>query len=180
MIDGEKQLIHSAINGEASAFGLLYDRYQPQIYRFIYLKVSHREEAEDLCHQVFLNAWQNISGYRYQGFPFSAWLYAIARNKIIDYYRNKKVLISIESIQISIEDTKKQADEIFDNEIDLENVKQALLKLPQMEQDVIIMRFVEELSLKDIAKILNKNEISIRVTQSRAIKKIKKIINYKL
>ncbi|MCL5004412.1 MAG: hypothetical protein M1170_00455 [Patescibacteria group bacterium] len=50
MIDGEKQLIQDAIGGEASAFGLLYDRYQPQIYRFIYLKVSHREEAEDLCH----------------------------------------------------------------------------------------------------------------------------------
>ncbi len=74
MIDGDKQLIKRAIKGEASAFGSLYDKYQPQIYRFIYLKVGHREEAEDLTHQVFLKSWQSIDRFNFQGFPFSSWL----------------------------------------------------------------------------------------------------------
>jgi RNA polymerase sigma-70 factor (ECF subfamily) len=174
MLDGEKQLIQNAISGEASAFGLLYDRYQPQIYRFIYLKVSHREEAEDLCHQVFLTAWQNIGNYRHKGFPFSTWLYSIAKNKIIDHYRENKFSISIEDARV--EDRKNRSEEILEKKINLENVRKAIKKLADKEQDIIIMRFVEEFSIKETAKILEKSEISIRVTQNRAIKKIKKIL----
>lgn len=167
MIDGEKQLIQNAIGGEASAFGLLYDRYQPQIYRFIYLKVSHREEAEDLCHQVFLNAWQNIKTYKHKGFPFSAWLYVIARNKVIDHYRQNKITIDIETVHLSIEDRTA----------DMNDARQAITKLSSIEQDIVIMRFIEDLPIKEVAKNLNKNELTIRVMQNRAIKKLKRIMN---
>ena len=98
MLDGEHKLIESAVKGEASAFGSLYDYYQPKIYRFVLIKVSRREEAEDLTHQVFLNAWQNIKSYEHIGFAFSSWLYQIARNQVIDYYRTRKKNISIEEI----------------------------------------------------------------------------------
>ncbi len=175
MIDGEEKIIiKNAISGEASAFGLLYDRYQPQIYRFIYLKVSHREEAEDLCHQVFLTAWQNIGNYKHRGFPFSSWLYSISKNKVIDYYRANKIFVNIENIQI--EDNKNRSEKILDEKINLENVKEAIKKLAEKEQDIIIMRFIEGFSPKETAKILEKSEISIRVAQNRAIKKLKKIL----
>ena len=72
MLDGDKNLIERAIGGEAEAFGQLYDKYQSGIYRFIYLKVGLREEAEDLTHQVFLKSWQNISGTTSRDFPFQA------------------------------------------------------------------------------------------------------------
>ena len=87
MLDGEKRIIQDAVGGEASAFGLLYDHYQPKIYRFVLVKVGRREEAEDLTHQIFLHALQNIGSYEHLGFPFSSWLYQIARNQIIDHYR---------------------------------------------------------------------------------------------
>jgi len=177
MIDGEEKLIKSAINGEASAFGLLYDRYQPKIYRFIYFKVSHREEAEDLCHQVFLNAWQNISGYKHKGFPFSAWLYSIARNRIIDYYRANREIVSIEKIDIAIEDAKNAVHKKIEHKLELEKIRETLKGLSQLEQDIIIMRFIEEMSLKEVAKALQKNELSVRVMQNRAIKKLKKLIS---
>ncbi|MEK7553421.1 MAG: sigma-70 family RNA polymerase sigma factor [Patescibacteria group bacterium] len=175
MIDGEEKLIiKNAINGEASAFGLLYDRYQPQIYRFIYLKVSHREEAEDLCHQVFLTAWQNIGNYKHRGFPFSSWLYSISKNKVVDYYRANKISINIENIQI--EDNKNRSEKLLDEKINLENVKEAIKKLTDKEQNIIILRFIEGFSPKETAKILKKSEISIRVAQNRAIKKLKKFV----
>ncbi len=178
MIDGDiKNTIESAIKGEASAFGLLYDRYQPQIYRFIYLKVSHREEAEDLCHQVFLSAWQNIEGYKFKGFPFSTWLYSIARNKVIDHYRTKKNFIDIETIYIAEEDDKKTNEAILDFKTNIENVKKAISELPQTEQDVIIMRFTEDMPYKEIASILNKSEVSIRVIQHKAIKRLKELLS---
>lgn len=175
MIDGEIKNIENAIKGEASAFGLLYDKYQPQIYRFIYLKVGHREEAEDLCHQVFLNAWQNIERYEFKGFPFSTWLYSIARNKIIDYYRIKKNFLDINNYEI--EENGKTNAEIIDFKINIENVKTAILNIPQIEQDVIIMRFVEDMQPKEIAAILNKSEVSVRQIQHKAIKKLKEILN---
>lgn len=177
MIDGDIQNIKSAINGEASAFGLLYDKYQPQIYRFIYLKVSHREEAEDLCHQVFLSAWQNMGSYEFKGFPFSTWLYSIARNKVIDYYRTKKNFIDIETIYIAEEDDKKTNESILDFKISIDGVKKAISEIPQIEQDVIIMRFVEDMSPQEIAPILNKSEGLIRAIQHKAIKRLKELLN---
>ena len=64
MIDGEEKFILQAVKGDSSAFGSLYDHYQPMIYRFVAVKVGRREEAEDITHQVFLSAWQNIKRYR--------------------------------------------------------------------------------------------------------------------
>ena len=98
MLDGEDRIIERAIRGEASAFGELYDHYQPKIYRFVVIKVARREEAEDLTHQAFLNAWQNISVYRNVGFPFGSWLYHIARNLVIDHYRSKRDHLDLEEI----------------------------------------------------------------------------------
>ena len=174
MLDGEYKLIEDAIKGEASAFGLLYDRYQPRIYRFIYLKVSHREEAEDLTHQVFLNAWEKIQNFKIRELnSFSGWLYQIARNKIIDHYRTKKISINIELIQISDNSSKEDG---FDKNIELEKIRKAIAKLNPIEQDVIIMRFIEELSPKEVASILNKSEVSIRLIQHRALKNLKKTL----
>ncbi len=177
MLDGEKDIIKRAINGEASAFGLLYDKYQPQIYRFIYLKVSHREEAEDLTHQVFLKSWEKIDEYRPKGFPFSAWLYRIARNLIIDHYRLKKNNLSIDEVDEL--KTESQIDLATEKKIETEKIKKAINRLSPEQQDIIILRFVEELSPKETASILNKTEISVRMLQYRALKNLRKILNLK-
>lgn len=175
MIDGDKNLIERAIKGESSAFGLLYDKYQPQIYRFVYLKVSHREEAEDLTHQVFLKSWQNISEYKFQGFPFSSWLYRIARNQIIDHYRTKKINLDIEEIdEPKIENSSAKT---IDNNSDIKKIRKAIKQLNPKQQDVIILRFIEELSIKETASALKKTEIAVKLLQYRAIKNIKNILN---
>ena len=98
MIDGEEKLIQDAVKeGDSSAFGKLYDHYQPMIYRFVLIKVGRREEAEDITHQVFLQAWQNIRTYRHRGHPFGSWLYRIARNQVIDHYRSRKDDVPLEA-----------------------------------------------------------------------------------
>ena len=176
MIDGEKNIIEKAIKGEASAFGLLYDKYQAQIYRFIYLKVGHREEAEDLTHQVFLKTWGSISGYNFQGFPFSSWLYSIARNQVIDYYRTKKEIVTLESVA-ELKTENPSYSSVMDNNSDIEKVKKAIYQLNPQQQDVIILRFIEDLSLREVASILNKTETSVKLLQHRAIKNLKKILN---
>lgn len=165
----------AAIAGKTEAFGLLYDHYQPKIYRFIYLKVSHREEAEDLTHQVFLSAFEKISGFKIKTpASFSGWVYSIARNKVIDHYRVKKNAVDIETVQIL--EPKDSKEDIMDAAMEIEKARQAVRKLKPIEQDVIIMRFIEELSPKETAKALNKSEISVRVIQHRALKNLRTIL----
>ena len=175
MLDEEEKLIMAAIAGENEAFGLLYDHYQPRIYRFIYLKVSHREEAEDLTHQVFLSAFEKISGFKIKtSASFSGWVYSIARNKVIDHYRTRKNAVDIETVQIP--ELKDSREDIMDAAMEMEKARRAILKLSPIEQDVVVMRFIEELSPKETAKVLNRSEISVRVIQHRAVKNLRAII----
>lgn len=175
--NNEKQLLESAIQGEASAFGLLYDKYQPSIFRFIFLKVSQREEAEDLTHQVFLSAWQNIETFQDQGLPLSSWLYKIARNKVIDYYRTKKQITSLDDNPDENFGIVTESDlEEIGNKMEVEDIYKALKQLPPDYQEIIIMRFIEGLSPKEISDITRRNRGAVRVLQFRALRQLKKIL----
>ncbi len=176
MLDGEEQIIARAIRGESSAFGSLYGNYQPQIYRFVYLKVSHREEAEDLTHQVFLSAWQNIHTYREQGYPFSSWLYQIARNKVIDFYRAKKNESSLDAFDPDAFGEKETVTERTELSLGLEHLKKALRGMRPEYQEIIVLRFVEELSLKEVANTLAKTEGAVKLLQHRAIKNLRALL----
>ncbi len=176
MLEDERNLIMEAKGGESEAFGRLYDYYLPAIYRFILLKVGHREEAEDLTHQVFLKAWQNISGFTEKGFPFSSWLYRIARNAVIDYYRKSKPVVSIDE-DIILEQLIIHPDiTALDSKKDIARIMASLRELKDIERDVVIMRFVEDLSVKEIAITISKSEGAVKVIQHRALNKIKIIL----
>ncbi|MGC9610893.1 MAG: sigma-70 family RNA polymerase sigma factor [Minisyncoccia bacterium] len=174
-MEEERKLILSAKEGKEEAFGQLYDKYMPAIYRFIFLKVGgQKAQAEDICHEVFMNAWQNIKNFRFQGYPFSSWLYRIAGNAVIDYYRTKKVNVDIETVPEDVFARTASLGEKFDERLDLEKIQLCLKKLEPSYQDVLIMKFVEELSNKEIAAALEKTEGAVRVIQHRAIKQLKK------
>ena len=176
MLDGEQEIIKKAVKGVSSAFASLYDHYQPMIYRFVAIKVGRREDAEDITHQVFMSAWQNVSKYKYQGHPFSSWLYQIARNQVIDHYRAKKQETSIE--QIDPEYFVLPATAQFDlaTKLDFEKVRSGIAQLKPEYQDIIIMRFVEDLPLKDVATAIGKTEGAVKLMQHRAVKELKRVM----
>lgn len=173
----EEELIKKAKNRDSEAFGLLYDHYLPAIYRFILLKIGEKATTEDLAHQVFLNAWQNIENYQIQGFPFSSWLYRIAHNAVIDYYRTDKKNLNLENIQEIA--AVNNLEEKIDQEFELNIIKAALKELPEEQQSIVIMKFVEEMTNKEIAAALGKSEGAIKTAQHRCLKNIKEIINGK-
>jgi RNA polymerase sigma-70 factor (ECF subfamily) len=175
MIDGEEEkLIQSAVGGDSSAFGSLYDRYQPPIYRFVVVKVGSREEAEDITHHVFLSAWQKVRTYKHRGHPFSSWLYQIARNTVIDHYRSRRDDISLDKLdpESSIIPAGAQFD--LSIKLQLEKVYVAIKELKPDYQDVVILRFIEDLPLKEVSAILKKSEGAVKLAQHRAIKELKK------
>ncbi|MDD5099158.1 MAG: RNA polymerase sigma factor, partial [Candidatus Colwellbacteria bacterium] len=157
-------------------FGQLYDHYMPMIYRFILLKVAQREEAEDLTHQVFLKAWTSIgSKYSEKGLPFSSWLYRIARNVVIDKYRRTKPTVDLDEDLIEIT-SHLDLEQKIDIKNDVRKIFDAINKLKEIEKDTVIMRFVEDLSIKEVSESLGKSEGAVKLIQHRAIEKIRKIM----
>ncbi len=174
MLEEDKH-IRRAQKGEAESFGILYDHYSVPIYRFIFLKVNNKSLAQDLLHEVFLSAWQNINNYSYKGFPFSSWLYQIARNKVIDNYRTKKDFVTIDNEEDRL--ITLTSEKVIDQNLSMEKVKEALSQLSEEHSNVIILRFINDLSPAEIALALNKSEGAVRLMQHRAIANLKKILN---
>ncbi len=176
MIEGEQNLINQAKQGDANSFGVLYNKYLPQIYRFIFLKVSNKTEAEDLAHEVFLNAWQSLPKYKDQGFPFSSWLYQIARNRTIDYFRTKKPVASLDAFAEEKIELVSTNDINIDDFLQVGLIKSAIHELKEEHQNVLIMRFVEDMSPIQIAEILGKSEGAVRLIQHRAIIELRELL----
>jgi RNA polymerase sigma-70 factor (ECF subfamily) len=173
MLEGEKNLVRSAQRGDSEAFGLLYEYYLPKIYRFILIKVSHKEQAEDITHLTFLKAWEGIRSYRHRGYPFGSWLYRIARNAVIDHYRREVIQVSLEDVSAETLGISESLSEGVDAKLRLDDLLKAMRVLKEIEQDILIMRFVEDLPHQDIAEAVNKTEGAVKVIQHRALKKLK-------
>ncbi len=175
MLEGELNHIKEAKKGNQAAFGLLYDHYIPKIYRFVFLKTGNKAEAEDLTHEVFLSAWQNIYKYKHQGFPFSSWLYQIAKNAVIDHYRTAKKNLTIEGIDENLVKMAATHPDKLDFDLELEKLKKIISLLKPEYQDVLIMRFIEDLPQEEIAAAMDKSEGAVRLIQHRALKELKNI-----
>lgn len=184
MAEEEKKLITHACKGDSECFGALYDLYAPRMYRFIFLKTGHKGDTEDLLHEVFLSAWKGIGSYEPQGAtPFTSWLYQIARNRVIDYYRTHKQVLSLDDIMrtdalpIELMSTSHgMLAQTINKKMELEGVMRALKLLPDEYQTVLIMRYIEDLSPQEIGSAIGKTSGAVRVLQHRALRQLKKTI----
>ncbi|HUY69854.1 MAG TPA: sigma-70 family RNA polymerase sigma factor [Candidatus Tyrphobacter sp.] len=178
MLEDEQNLVKKLQDGEVQAFDPLYNHYLPKIFRFVLIKVGQREEAEDLTHQAFLKAWQKIDQYEPKGYSFGSWLYRIARNTVYDYYRkpgretNKVDLETLD--QISVLDENQEL--ALDQKMELAEIVSALKKIKEIEKETLILRFVDDLSLKETAQVLGKSEGAVKLIQYRAVKNLKKVL----
>src|SRR5512143_3720480 len=96
----DEQVIKQVKNGDAEAYGILYEQYAEVIFRYVYSHLEGRLDAEDLTEEMFLRAWRALPQYDERGLPFSAFLFRIARNSLIDYYRQHKSIQSIEDMEL--------------------------------------------------------------------------------
>lgn len=174
----EIALISSAIEGDVDAFGHLYTLHIDAIYRYIYFRIGEASEAEDLTEQVFLNAWEALPGYKHMGNPFTSWLYRIAHNAVVDYYRLSKTRANIISkYQQDKEDhsEKNALQQVIDNE-EMTNLARAISRLKEDQQQVIILRFMEGYSHKEVAQVLDKKEGACRMIQYRALVNLQQML----
>jgi RNA polymerase sigma-70 factor (ECF subfamily) len=172
----ERELVQRAIAGDADAFGALYLMHLDAIYRYALLRVRNSTEAEDLTEQVFLKAWQAIPGYRQYGKDFIHWLYTIAHNVVVDYHRRRdSVHISLSDAVIEEEHETSVLDALVQAE-DVSALSAAIAQLPEEQQQVIILRFVEGLNYNEVARIMGKSEGACRIIQYRALLALNKLL----
>lgn len=172
----EKILVHRAQRGDQSAFAKLYNEYAEHIQRFVFFKVSDRDKGEELLNIIFTKTFQYLLKNE-EIDNLRALLYQIARHTIIDFYRSQgQHLTSLEEISEKDYNEQNNLDEKIDIKLDLEKIKEALDKIPDHYKEVLILRFVEELSFKEIAKMINQKEATTRMIVHRGLGEMKKVL----
>lgn len=162
---------------EPEIYGQLYDLYAPKIYRFIYFKVSSSLDAEDLTAEVFLKAWEYVNKNK-EIEKFGGLLYKIARNLVIDFYRKKSTHEENldETFLQKISDAGTAVEKMAVKS-DTQNIMKGLRLLKEEYREVLTLRYIDELDAGEIAEILNKSSINVRVLIHRALKTLRKIID---
>lgn len=175
-LEQENQLVEEAKNNPQK-FTELYDRYFEQIYRYVYRRVNDQATAEDLVSQTFFDALSHIKSYQFRGYPFSAWLYKIAHNNVLKWYR-----VNLRSNQVDIEAVAElRSDENIVESAVVQQEKQGVMEvLGEMEyeeRELIRLKYFEEVSNIEIGQIMGISANHVGVKLYRALKKLKQLMN---
>jgi RNA polymerase sigma-70 factor, ECF subfamily len=164
----DSSLVEAAQAGLAG-FKRLYLRWLPPVYRYFYFRVGNEKEAEDLTSQVFLRVYEELPRYRDRG-QFPAWLFAIVRNRAIDYFRTRSREISLESVDLPDGTYDLLTQAIHSTEI--ERLRGLILALPEEDQELIRLRFVVELGYREIGAVLHRKEDAVRKSITRLLARL--------
>ncbi len=170
----DKNLIQSAQAGDAESFGILYEKYAGSIYKYLFVHLGNVEDAEDITVEVFLRAWNALPGYDQRGYPFRAFLFRIARNLLVDQYRQHRTVSELDERfkDENLIDLEQAAVEQVEDEL----IRKSLREIHPDYRHVLMLRFFGGLSLLEIAKVMKRSENAVRVLQHRALKALRKLV----
>jgi RNA polymerase sigma-70 factor (ECF subfamily) len=176
-VQDEESVVQRAKQQDPNAFAELYEEYFDKIYRYIVIKIGDKEEAEDMTQQVFIKALHSISSFKWKGVPFSAWLYRIAHNQVVDYIRkNSKRPDTLYDETLVRDDIENSPEKMTERRMDIEEVLAATSHLTEAQREVISLRFAGELPTAQVAKIMGKSEGAIKALQHAAIISLRKAL----
>lgn len=181
MLAGERTILERAQRGDIDAFEEIYDFYVPKIFRFVFLKIGDKELAEDLTSETFIRFWKYIQGGEIKKESAEPVLYKIARNLVIDFYRKKEIITESldEKLVEVISDKSLDFLEKMINREEVEEMMESLRNIKDEYQEIIILRFVEDLTIEEISQITGKSSGSIRVLSHRAIKALENAMRFR-
>ncbi len=173
-----ENLVTQSQGGDEAAFATLFDHFFPKIFRYIQFR-TNQDEIEDLVSDIFLKVVENIKNYQQQkNASFSAWLFRIARNQLIDSYRRKKELLGLENeegeLMFDIEDEDPTPDDMTQKSWEQEKIQEVLQKLSPIHREILELRYLSGFSNAEISHITGKNEGNVRVIQLRALREMRK------
>lgn len=160
-------VIARARAGDNAAISNIYLTYHEQIYRYILYRVKSEQAAQDLMQEVFVRMIESLSRYEDRGFPISAWLYRIAYARCVDYFRGARhETLTLDHIHVA---TGEWEEQVF-RWMEMERVRAFIPQLTEEQQQVIILRFYQDMTVADTAKALQKSVASVKALQFRAIR----------
>ena len=172
----EESLVRRAKQRDQEAFTQLYEQHFDRIYRYVALRIGDRIEAEDMTQQVFLHALRSISSFKWKGVPFSAWLFRIAHNQVVDYLRKKtrQATVPLDESQASSDSNPEL---MVVHSLDIEQLLLATKRLTKAQREVIALRFAGELSIAQVAKVMDKSQGAVKALQHSAIVALRKALS---
>jgi len=175
-VQEELNLVQRARQGDQEAFAQLYETHFDKIFRYVVLKIRKQTEAEDMTQQVFVKAYESIGSYQPQGVPFTAWLFRIAHNQMVDYVRkeSKKPTVPLDESLPIMDDSDLEHD--VEIKIEMEKVVLATKQLTKAQREVISLRFAGGLSITEAARTMRKSEGAIKALQHSAILSLRKTL----
>ena len=172
-----RALVDLAKEGDAEAFGQLYDHYVTGVFRFVYYRVGSQQLAEDLTSETFVRGLRAIQRFNWQGKDFGAWLTTIARNLVADHFKSSRSRLEI--VSETIPEGRNHADSPEQEVLSLisnEMLFEAVNSLPAEQRDCVMMRFIQGLSIAQTAEALERSEGAVKQLQLRAVRSLAKIV----
>ncbi len=173
----QQELLARASRAEPAALEAIYDQYNDRIYSYIYHRVGHAEIAEDLTGQVFMRMLEAIrTGHAWRA-SFSGWLYRIAHNLVVDYYRRRGRATFVDLDDAApIQAHHGDPVHATENLLDRERLRAAISQLTEEQAQVITLRFTEEFSIAEVAEMMGKTEGAIKALQYRAVLALRRVM----
>ncbi len=171
------QLLQRAQRGDKQAFGELYERYAPRVFRYLYAHLDNRLDAEDLTEDVFLRVWKSLGSYQEQGVPFLAFLFRVAHNALIDHYRRGgkgETETSIEEMRIHETDAGP-AETVMAN-LEHQQLRAKLMELREDYRTVLALRYLSGLTPEETARVMGRSAGAVRVLQYRALAALRSML----
>jgi RNA polymerase sigma-70 factor, ECF subfamily len=175
--DRVNALVTLAQQGDAEAFGLVYDRYVDQIYRYLYYRVGSHALAEDLTSETFLRALRRIDSFTYTGKDIGAWFTTIARNLVTDHVKSSRFKLEVSTADMLDAD---RADDGIEQEV-LDRLQNAALldavrQLKPEQQECVVLRFLQGLNIAETAEVMGRSEGAVKQLQLRAVRALAKLL----
>ena len=173
-----ESLVRQAQQGHQPAFAALYEMYYDQIFRYVSFKCGSPTEAEDITGEVFLKMLESIDRFRWKGHPFTSWLYRIAHNLVVDYFRKKgsrptaPLDAAANKIGVSSSDLEYQAS----ISLTMSEVTVAMDVLTDLQREVIALRFASGLSIAETAETIGKRQNAVKALQHAGLKKLRQAL----
>lgn len=161
----------SSQQGDREAFGKLYDHFAKKIYNYLYYRTYRRALSEDLTSLTFLKALEKLGTFKPDRGTFSAWLYRIAHNALMDHFREKKGQVSLDDVKEIAGKSDVESD--AENRLKWQKLEPFLKKMSSRERDIILMRVWDGLSYREIGEVLGSSEASCKMAYSRAVRTLR-------
>ncbi len=171
----EEETLIIAASKNTQDFGILYNRYHERIFLFVHHRLDELSIAEDITCQVFYKAMIKISSFKFQGLPFSSWLFRIAHNELCNYFKKHKASRTINIDSTFIKDIHEEEND-SEEEAALVILSEILTELPEEELQLIEMRFFQKMSFKELGEIMDITENNAKVRTYRTLDKLKKMM----